>query len=647
MDIFVHILSGRLLMAILTQLCGISVFLVLIFFYKNQRKLHLESQNAFIRLWAMGFVSLLLDTFSVIVMGGDEHIPAVVAAFICKAYLVSIMWTHVLGLMYMDVNISAKKAYQKTENTIYLIYGVIATIIVMYLPIYLKVEKGVGYYSYGPSTFLTYIFSFLLLMRMLILLVKKRRQMIKRSWEGILMWVLLWIVAATIQFFNNELLIVSFASSIAILFIYLRLENPERHIDSETGYFNLTAFYLYMQQITEMHKSVSVLHIDYGQVGTENVVVDREVRLEVINFFDKIKMAYLFRNTKGIILTMEKREDVENVLNIIRNRFEKPWGQYQDVLLETKIIYLEDTLTLKRAKDVKRLISFVQHEKKVYEEDDFIVIDKELIEAAYKEENIDQLIQEALEQKRIEVFYQPIYSTRSKTFESAEALVRIRKENGDLIMPGTFIEIAEKRGTILEIGAQVFERVCQFIHEHNMKELGLHYIEVNLSVVQCGYKNLADDLIEMMETYQVDPSYINLEITESASLQNDKIFLENIYKLRKYGIRFSLDDFGTGQSNLNYIVSMPVDIVKFDRGMIQAYFENAKAKYVMDAAMMMIQGMNLPIVSEGIESQEQLEVMEKLGIQYIQGYYFSKPLSQINFVEFITTAKNNNKIVEK
>ena len=119
---------------------------------------------------------------------------------------------------------------------------------------------------------------------------------------------------------------------------------------------------------------------------------------------------------------------------------------------------------------------------------------------------------------------------------------------------------------------------------------------------------------------------------------NEKIFYDNLYSLKDYGVSFSLDDFGTGQSNLNYIVAMPVDVVKFDRGMTRSYFESAKAKYVMDAAMTMIKGMNLEIVSEGIESKEQLETMEQLGIQYIQGYYFSKPLPEGKFVEFIIAA---------
>ena len=170
-----------------------------------------------------------------------------------------------------------------------------------------------------------------------------------------------------------------------------------------------------------------------------------------------------------------------------------------------------------------------------------------------------------------------------------------------------------------------------------MKKMGLHYVEINLSVVQCAYENLADTFISIMEKHNIEPGYINLEITESASTNAKRTLLNNMKTLINYGVNFSLDDFGTGQSNLNYIIDMPVVIVKFDRQMSMAYFENGKAKYVMDAAMHMIHGLKLQIVSEGIETEEQYREMERLGINYIQGFYFSKPLPEQEFIHFLKT----------
>jgi EAL domain-containing protein (putative c-di-GMP-specific phosphodiesterase class I) len=168
-----------------------------------------------------------------------------------------------------------------------------------------------------------------------------------------------------------------------------------------------------------------------------------------------------------------------------------------------------------------------------------------------------------------------------------------------------------------------------------MWEWGLEYIEVNLSVRQCESHTLAERYEAIMEKYEVKPSAINLEVTESASIQKRNICLKNMHKLIDYGVSFSLDDFGNGESNLNYIVDMPVEIVKFDRDMTKSYFDKSKGKLVMETATRMILDLNLKIVSEGVETEEQLEAMKKLGVQYIQGYYFSKPLPEDEFVRFV------------
>ena len=233
------------------------------------------------------------------------------------------------------------------------------------------------------------------------------------------------------------------------------------------------------------------------------------------------------------------------------------------------------------------------------------------------------------------VYYQPIYSVEKKRFTSAEALVRIVDREGKLIPPGAFIQVAENNGMIIDIGKRVFEKVCHFFQQSGLEAYGIEYIEVNLSVVQCADEKLADDYIEIMQSARIDPRRINLEITESTSLQGKKTLIANMERMIAHGVSFSLDDFGTGASNLNYIVDMPVQIVKFDKGMIEAYFASGKAKYVMDAAMHMIRGMGLEIVAEGIETEEQYRKMEEMDIGFIQGFYFSKPLPEQEFLEFL------------
>ena len=626
-------------MGIITQMCGIVICLILAFFYKQQRKLDLDTQNAFVRVWWMVFIGLILDIASMFMIRHEDFFSHTLAMLVCNAYLLTILWKQVLGVLYIDTYISEQHDFKQKEIWGYMTYGLLGSMIIIVTPISGMMDRGRSGYHFGQATITAYILAILLLIRMFWLLTQHRRQMTKNSRRSAYYWVILCLTATLVQFLNNELMIAGFFSAIGIMVIYLKLENPERFIDADTGFFNKVGLQRCMRQLDETGESVTMIYFDCEQIGHQGVVVDREVRLEVFNFFDHLKRVYPFRSTQeGFILAIREKEHVLKVINSIKERFEKPWGKHKDVYLKIKMIYLEDTNLLKSASDVKRIFNYIRYDKKNYGEDDVIYLDEDMIHEAYKEDDVEQMILDSIEKHRVEVFYQPIYSTVSKTFESAEALVRIRKEDGTLVMPGGFIEVAEKRGSILPLGAEVFDLVCQFIEEHNMEKMGLHYIEVNLSAVQCGYKNLAQELIDTMERHHVNPHCVNLEITESASMGNDKIFMDNMHILKKYGVSFSLDDFGTGQSNLNYIVAMPVDIVKFDRGMTLSYFENAKAKYVMNAAMTMIRGLNLKIVSEGIETAEQLKIMEELGIQYIQGYYFSKPLPENKFIEFVVGA---------
>lgn len=626
-------------MGIITQMCGIVICMILAFFYKQQRKLDLETQNAFVRVWNLVLLGLVLDITSIFIIRHEDVFSHTLAMIVCNAYLLSILWKQVFGVLYIDTYISEQHDFKQKETWGYMTYGIIGSIVIIVTPISGMMDRGRTGYHFGQATITAYILAILLLVRMLWLLTQHRRQMTRNSHRSAYYWVALCLGATLVQFLNNELMIAGFFSAIGIMMIYLKLENPERFIDSDTGFFNKLALKRCMRQLNETGESVTMIYFDCEQIGRQRRIIDREIRLEVYNFFDQMKKIYPFRGIhEGIVIAVREKEYVLKTIKTINERFEKPWGKYKDVYLKPKMICLEDTKLLKSALDVKKIFNFVRNEKKLYDEEDIIFLDENIIREAYKEDDVEEMIMDSIKNHRVEVYYQPIYSTISKTFESAEALVRIRKEDGSIIMPGGFIEVAEKRGCILPLGAEIFDIVCQFIEEHNMKQMGLHYIEVNLSAVQCSYKSLADDLIKTMERHHVDPHCINLEITESASMKNDKIFLDNMYSLKNYGVSFSLDDFGTGQSNLNYIVAMPVDIVKFDRGMTLSYFENAKAKHVMDAAMTMIKGMNLEIVSEGIENEEQLKILEELGIQYIQGYYFSKPLPENKFVEFIRGA---------
>ena len=434
------------------------------------------------------------------------------------------------------------------------------------------------------------------------------------------------------------MLIVGYTSVIGILIIFIMLENPEINLDKETGIFNLNAFFEYMKQLQTSMTDVSILCVSYdsNRNSTMSYDVEKLVNKQIAHFINEIPKAVVFRNSSlEYMLVFKQEEYAEAAIKLIEKRFENPWGGEHMRLISVDWYYIETTEVVQRAEDILPIFQYAKQNRVELGTDANVRINNDIIEQMYADRMMENELVEAMAEERVEVFYQPIFSVKDNSFACAEALVRIRDKEGKIIPPGMFIDIAEKRGLIIKLGEYVFREVCKFLVEKEPQQYGLKYIEVNLSVLQCGYERLADDFIKIMKKYKVDHSLIVLVIAEAASVKEKNILLNNMKKLKEVGVKFALDDFGTGQSNLNYIVDMPVDVVKFDSSMTNAYFENTTAKYVMDAAMQMIQGMDLEIVSEGIEEKEQYKVIEDLGIDYVQGYYFSKPVESDQFIDFI------------
>lgn len=627
-------------MNIQTQCCGIVLLLVLLTFYLRRKKLRLNTEKAFMFTFITALVCLILDIVSIVCITYNEHLPPFMVEFVCKSYPASIIFVALSCLRYVCTDIFMFRNHKVWFARICGVTALLGIILVYVTPIYYSFDpENDVLYTYGPSIFITYFFTFIMILNVVGVMIYFKDRINQNRRKAVFIWISLWVIAAGIQFINNNLLLVGYAGCLGVMVLYLKLENPENNLDRRTGLFNQGAFIRYIRQLYSKKVSFSLLSIYFEQQiddGMQEEIGDKAL-LKVVNYLLSVTDANAFRRTdEEFTLVFEESYKASQWLESIKRYFQNKIDKEEHIRFKVSMFFIEDSGMASKSEDLLYLLRYARQNSYEYSEEILTVIDKNFVDKMYQEKNTKRLILSAIEEDRVEVYYQPIYSTMEQSFTSAEALVRIKDEEGKIIPPGMFIDVAEKSGMILKLGEIVFRKVCKFIKENRIDQYGLRYIEVNLSVVQCADEHLAKTYIDIMEELKINPKWINLEITESASLNAKKILLDNMKCLMNYGVKFSLDDFGTGQSNLNYIVDMPVDIVKFDRDMINAYFENGKAKYVMNAAMHMIQGMELEIVSEGIETQKQYETMENLGINYIQGYYFSKPLPQDEFLKFIS-----------
>lgn len=616
------------------QLCGLCILLLLITFYKSHTTLQLYKEAVFSIVLCIITFSLTADVLSLVAIRYKTVLPGFFVDFVCKTYVISLVWGCWSALIYVITDMVSEYKHRGIRNRLMLLCS--AQSLILYLmPIHIF-DDGVKVFTYGPCVLGVYVFVGSYIVATLGIAWVLRKRINPRRGFAITLWMLIWIASAAIQFFNDGLLIVGFASALGLLILFVIMENPEANLDHRLGCFNAYALNEYMKQCCEQKKELAVLEIFFDNSGfSDGQKVDPDWLLRrILHTLERKSDVFVFKNINmSLVLTGGDAQTLAEAGQRLLDTF-------SDMELFRKfatVILCDQISPFDSGEEIFRFFSFLRAECRE-ERGKLIVATEQMLHKFMEKDVLEQEITNALREDRVEVFLQPIFSNNDQSFTSAEALVRIRKQDGTMLPPGQFIPLAEENGQILQLGERVFEKVCQFLKSMDVQKSGLHYVEINLSVVQCEKRDLAEQLISIAQRYHVDPGLINLEITETASISARKTLLENMKKLIDYGFTFSLDDFGKGESNLMYVVEMPVSIVKLDMDMSKAFFQIPKAKQVVRAVISMAHSMGLRVVAEGIETKEENQTITQEGIDYIQGYYYAKPLPMGAFREFLEHA---------
>ena len=265
-------------------------------------------------------------------------------------------------------------------------------------------------------------------------------------------------------------------------------------------------------------------------------------------------------------------------------------------------------------------------ETTIYQGEDFEVVKRRVA--------VEEALKRAIRDKSIQVYYQPIFDNTKGRIHSAEALARLFDEDLGFIPPDEFIAVAESKGMVIDVGYQVFEQVCRDLAEGEMTECGIDFVEVNVSPVQCMKQDLDQDFTRAMDENNIKPAQINLEITESTAEKSTELFRATINKLKNVGFSFALDDYGTGVSNIASLYEMKFSIIKMDKSILWNADNDESARGLMENIVNMVHGLSIPIVCEGVETEEHRKALSRVGVEYFQGYYYSKPLPKDEFIRY-------------
>lgn len=244
-------------------------------------------------------------------------------------------------------------------------------------------------------------------------------------------------------------------------------------------------------------------------------------------------------------------------------------------------------------------------------------------------------------------YYQPKYNINSEGVSGAEALVRWKKPDGEIIMPGRFIELFEKNGFIRKLDFYMFEKACILLKRAQDADMPFVPISVNFSRVHLYDQRFPQRLFNLAASYGVDPGLLEIELTESAFLLESEILRQVVDKLHEFGFSVAIDDFGSGFSSLNMLKDIEVDTLKIDMKFLEGFELGGRAGTVVTAVVRMAKWLGIPVVAEGVETIGQLEFLRTLGCEVAQGYYYSRPIPREAFERLLLGEGKVSRLPEK
>ena len=473
-----------------------------------------------------------------------------------------------------------------------------------------------------------------------------RRFLPLNKWSSLLAIYILAHLAVLIQFFYPKLLLEMFFTALGEMLIMLTIMRPEERMDSEVGMLSWASYQADLRNI--------ILSREHVQIAVIQLLSCRELRnflgdhsfneyiSEIANGIRALRWKHPYRielyyERPGTIYLIADNDegDLENLGQRLLSEANDGIKSYIDkgARFESQICLIHCPDDLQNIDDIISLGHTFQkhrsHRQTVFHARGILNSQAFTIEA-----HIEEILNRAIKENHIVVYYQPIFDLRSGSFHSAEALARIIDPEYGLISPAIFIPAAETRGFIIPIGDMVLEQVFRFVSEHDLNDLGLSYIEINLSVAQCMETDLPEKIHMLQQKYDIDPSHINLEITETTFENINDIMVENIEKLVQKGYSFALDDYGIGYSNIQRINHLPLKLIKIDKSMLDEV-SSANGQIILEHTIRMMQCIGKRLVAEGAETTHAIELLRSMGCDYIQGFYYSKPLPSSEFGDFV------------
>ena len=628
-------------------LAAIPIQILLLIFYCSRRNLPVRASYSF--LWVM-LANLAMTAFDLISCEMNEiwtEYPLWLMYVVNQGYFLGFI---IRGWALYDYTAeecqgySALGKYLATLANVPAAFAVLLTLSTPWTATIFHFASDKGYYNcymYPIIYFCTYFYIAMSLL-CVVLRWKQIDRRLKMSMLGYNTVLIAGIVLRK-QFINT--LVTSYFSILAILVIYLSAQNPDLYRDKQTHLFNKDAFDKIGAEFLRKRIPFHCIVVKADNYASAKVLygyqqIERTIGLIGQWMNATFRNYYVFYHGHGEFLLLRKgnaEDDGAQIIHELYQRFEHPWkAEETEVSLSVSVMVLPHEILPKEMIRIEDLINYAFGKTYVENTKGNRVFSEKIVAELNRQEAVETALTKALANRSLMAYFQPIYSVKENRIVGAEALARMGDPKLGCIPPDEFVHVAERTGDIMELGRQIFERVCEFIAKEQPQRYGIRKINVNLSPAQCRNDQLSAELTAIAEKHGVPMSLIDFEITET-SIEDHQLIQKQMLRLQEKGATFSLDDFGTDTSNLIRLLNLPIHVVKLDMYIVNSYF-NGEAKILPDLVRM-FHNANVKVVAEGVETEEMKETLAQMGCDFEQGYYYSRPVPPEDFMAYL---KRNN-----
>ena len=588
-------------------------------------------------------------------LGGRLHftirrlIPYSINLLLHTIFFLIYPWISVLFFYY-----TLYVVYEDRESLIIRIQLLSSVFIVLYsILVFINIRFGfifkLDHMGYHPQLFepLIFVVAYIYMGLMIYTIETNRKNLDQVLRYVLIAYVLITTIFVTIQYFNPHFLLVGTAAGLSILIMYLYIQSKELVSDYLTRLPNRVAYEGLIKYRLKSKKQLKTIVISlsdfkninnmYGQKNGDRLL--RELTQYFVELVGRVNV-FRYSGDKFALLYYEEDDSSEYLITSIQDRFKQSWLVNDSLIyIESILIHVDVNTHVKNEYELLAIIDYMIDKCKSDKSHLPSYSTENTIHEVNRKSQLNEYINKALVEDLFHIVVQPIYDLKNKSYRHAEVLLRLEHPTLKDISPVELIPLAEESGRIIELGLWVLRKTLEFLRKCDENNIYLDMVSINFSVVQMNDANVVLDVDRILNEFPKYRHKIAIEITESIFIADYNRIIDQMLGLKGLGINFYLDDFGTGYSNVLNVIKLPLSVIKIDKSLIYESIRNISNRKLIHGLSDAFKESGMTVLAEGIETQEQFQIVKDMQVDYIQGYLFAKPMSISDTIEFLLKHK--------